>query len=74
MAARTSQTAQAIPQGRFLTEEKAREMREDIAWTNFGMSLDEFVKARQAKEFNGDCKRDNSVVGLAMMLPEYWED
>ena len=48
-------------------------MREDIAWTNFSMSLDEFVKARQAKEFNGDRERDNSVA-LAMMLPEYWED
>ena len=74
MTTKTSQMARDIPQGRFLTEEEAREMREDIAWTNCGMSLDEFVQARQAKELNGDRERDNSVVGLAMMLPEYWED
>ena len=74
MDTQTSQTAQAIPQGRFLTEEEAREMREDIARTDFGMRLDGFVKARQAKEFDGNRERDNSVVGLAMMLPEYWED
>lgn len=49
-------------------------MREDIAWTNCSMSLDEFVQARQAKEFDGDRERHNRVVGLAMMLPEYWED
>ena len=49
-------------------------MREDSAWTKFSMSLDEFVKAWQAGEFDGDRERHNRVVGLAMMPPEYWED
>ena len=31
MATRTSQTAQGIPQGRFLTEEEARQTRENLA-------------------------------------------
>lgn len=43
----TSHPIQDIPQGRFLTEE-AGEMRENLARVNFGMSLNEFVKALQA--------------------------
>ena len=70
----TSHPIQDIPQGRFLTEEEAGEMRENLARVNFGMSLDGFVKALQAGEFNDDREKDNRVVGLAMMLSEYWED
>lgn len=65
-----SQTAQ----DGIVTKEEAREMRENLARTNFGMSLDESVKARKAGEFDGDRERHNRVIGLAMMRPEYWED
>ena len=57
MAARTSQTTQDIPQGRFLTEEEVREIKENLARTNFGMTLDEFTKAWKAGEFEGDRER-----------------
>ena len=74
MATQTSKTTQETLQGRFLTEAEAREMKENLAQTNFGMSLDEFTKAWKAGEFEGDRERHNKVVSLAMMLPEYWEN
>ena len=61
-------------QARFLTEEEAREMKENLAQTNFGMSLDEFTEAWKAGKFDDDEERHGDVIGLAMMLPEYWAD
>ena len=61
-------------QARFLTEEEARDMKENLAQTNFGMSLDEFTEAWKAGKFDDDEERHGDVIGLAMMLPEYWED
>ena len=34
-----------IPQGRMLTEEEDREMKENLAQRNFGMNLAEFTRA-----------------------------
>ena len=67
-------TIHMIRQARFLTEEEAREMKENLAQTNFGMSLNEFTEAWKAGEFDDDEERHGDVIGLAMMLPEYWED
>ena len=61
-------------QARFLTEDEAREMKENLAQTNFGMSLDEFTEAWKAGKFDDDEERHGDVIGLAMMLPEYWAD
>ena len=74
MATQTSQTEQDTSPARFLTEEEAREMKENLARTNFGMSLDEFTRAWKAGEFGHDRERHHKVISLAMMLPEYWED
>ena len=74
MATQTSQKDQDTRPVRFLTEEEAREMKENLARTNFGMSLDEFTRAWKSGEFDGDRERHHKVVSLAMMLPEYWED
>ena len=63
-----------LPQGRWLTEEEDREMKENLAQRNFGMSLAEFTKAWLAGEFDGDRERHGNVVFLASMLPEYWAD
>lgn len=63
-----------IPQGRMLTEEEDREMKENLARRNFGMSLDEFAEAWKAGKFDGDKERHGDVVFLASMLPEYWTD
>ena len=57
-----------------LTEEEAREIRENLARDYFNMSLDEFTEAWKAGEFGGDRERHGDVVFLAVMLPEYWED
>ena len=62
-----------LPKVRVLTEEESREMRENLAQKDFGMSLDEFRKAWLAGEFDGDRERLGRVIALAMMLPEYWE-
>lgn len=58
----------------FLTEEENRAIMENKARTKFGMSLDEFRKAWKAGELDDDHERHGDVVGLAMMLPEYWND
>ena len=58
----------------FLTDEDARGVREGMAQRNFNMSLDEFREAWRAGEFDDDQERHVDAVGLAMMLPEYWED
>ena len=63
-----------LPQGRMLTEEESREMKENLAREYFDMSLDEFTKAWKAGKFNGDEERHGDVVFLAAMLPEAWED
>ena len=74
MATQTSQTAQDTSPARFLTEDEAWDMKENLARTNFGMSLDEFTRAWKAGEFDHDRERHHKVISLAMMLPEYWED
>ena len=74
MLTKPSQKTEEIPKGRVLTEQEALEMKENLARTNFGMSLEEFAKAWKAGEFNDDQDRHGDVVGLAMMLPEYWTD
>ena len=63
-----------LPQGRTLTEEEDREMKENLARKNFDMSLDEFTEAWKAGKFDDDRKRHGDVVFLAKMLPEYWEE
>ena len=63
-----------IPEGRMLTEEEDREMKETLARKNFGMSLDEFTEAWKAGKFDNDRERHGKVVALAMMLPEYWTE
>ena len=57
-----------------LTEEEAREIKENLVRDYFDMSLDEFTEAWKAVEFDGDRERHGNVVFLAAMLPEYWED
>ena len=42
------------PQPRILTEEESRQMKENLAQKDFGMSLEEFTKAWLAGEFDGD--------------------
>ena len=63
-----------LPQGRMLTEDEDREMKENLARRNFDMSLDDFAEAWKAGKFDGDKERHGDVVFLASMLPEYWED
>ena len=67
-------TDKDLPQGRMLTEKEDREMKENLARRNFGMSLDEFTEAWKAGEFDNDRERHGKVVALAMMLPEYWTE
>ena len=67
-------TDEDIPQGRMLTEEESREMKENLARDYFGMSLDEFTEAWKAGKFDGDQERHGDVVFLAAMLPEAWTD
>ncbi len=73
MATQASQTTQDIPQGRSLTEEEAREVQENLAQGNFGMSLDEFVTAWKTGQFE-DRETHNKAVSLAMLVPECWND
>ena len=63
-----------IPQGRMLSEEEDRQMKENLAQRNFGMSLTEFTKAWKSGEFDGARECHGNVVFLASMLPEYWTD
>ena len=65
---------EALPQVRTLTEEEDREMKENLARRDFGMSLDEFTEAWKAGKFDGDEEKHGDVVFLASMLPEYWAD
>ncbi len=67
-------TDEDLPQGRMLTEEEDREMKEKLARKNFGMSLNEFTEAWKAGKFDNDRERHGKVVALAMMLPEYWTE
>ena len=67
-------TDEDLPQGRMLTVEEDREMQENLAQKNFGMSLEEFRKAWKAGKFDGDRERHGRVIALAMMLPEYWAE
>ena len=67
-------TDEDLPQPRMLTEEESRQMKENLAQKDFGMSLEEFTKAWLAGEFDGDRELHGRVIALAMMLPEYWED
>ena len=63
-----------LPQGRMLTEEESREMKENLARDYFDMSLDEFTEAWKIGKFDGDEEKHGDVVFLASMLPEYWAD
>ena len=67
-------TDKDLPKGRMLTEEEDREMKENLARRDFGMSLDEFTEAWKAGKFDGDEEKHGDVVFLASMLPEYWAD
>ena len=62
-----------VPKPIFLTEEEAREMKENLARKHFGMSLDEFFEAWKAGKFDDDRERHGEVISLAMMIPEAWE-
>ena len=73
MVAQPSQTEQDS-QSIFLTEEEDRAIMENLAQTNFNMSLEDFAEAWKAGRFDDDHERHSDVIGLAMMLPEYWED
>ena len=74
MRPESSDTPHPTEQSLFLTEEEERAIMENQARTNFNMSLDEFRKAWMAGEFDDDHERHSDVVGLAMKLPEFWED
>jgi hypothetical protein len=74
MLTEPSQKTEDIPQGRILTEQEFLAMKEKLARTKFGMSLEEFTKAWKAGEFDDESDRHGDVVSLAMMLPEYWTD
>lgn len=68
MATQASHTPQDIPQGRSLSEEEAREVQENLAQTNFGMTLDKFVTAWKAGKFGSDREKHNNAVSLAMLV------
>ena len=74
MLTETSDISRQVEQNHFPTEEEDLAIMEDLARTNFGMSLDEFTQAWKAGRFDDDKKRHGDVVSLAMMLPEYWND
>ena len=67
-------TDEDIPEPRILTEEEDREMKENLAQRNFGLSLAEFTKAWRAGEFDDNRELRGRVIALAMMLPEFWID
>ena len=74
MLTKPSQNTEDIPQGRILNEQEFLAMKEKLAQTRFGMSLEEFTEAWKAGEFDDDSDRHGDVVSLAMMLPEYWTE
>ena len=74
MVAETSETIHQATHDHFLTEEEDRSIMEDLAQTNFGMSLDEFIRAWKSGKFDNDKRRHGDVISLAMMTPEYWND
>ena len=74
MPPESPQTVEEPPEGRFLTDDEALEMKENLAQTNFGMNLAEFTKAWRAGGFDDDQERCWDAIGLAMLLPEYWTD
>ena len=74
MVAQPSETIRQETQDIFLTEEEERTIMENRAQTKFNMSLEEFTAAWRAGQFDDDHERHDDVVGLAMKLPEYWND
>ena len=74
MRPETSDTPHLTEQSLLLTEAESRAIMENVARTKFDMSLDEFREAWKAGEFDDDYERHDDVVGLAMKLPEYWND
>ena len=74
MLTKPSKTGKDLPEIHNLTEEEYREMKEDLALRNFGMSLDEFTEAWRAGKFDDDHEKHGDVIRLAMMLPEYWAE
>ena len=75
MLIKPSQTTdEDLPEGRMLTEEESREMKENLAREYFDMSLDEFTQAWKAGKFDNDKERHGDVIFLATMLPEAWAD
>lgn len=74
MVAQSSTVSQHADRDVFLTEEEELAVMENLARTHFDMSLDESAAAWRAGRFDDDQERHNKVVGLAMMLPEYWND
>ena len=74
MLTKPSKTGKDLPEIHNLTEEEYREMKENLALKNFGMSLDEFTEAWKADKFDDDGERHGDVIRLAMMLPEYWTE
>ncbi len=65
-------TDEDIPQDRMLTEEEDREVKENLAQRNFGMSIADFTKAWLNGEFDDDRECHGNIIFLASMLPEYW--
>ena len=75
MLIKPSQTTdEDLPEGRMLTEEESREMKETLAREYFDMSLDEFTQAWKAGKFDDDKERHGDVIFLATMLPGCWTD
>ena len=74
MPTESPQRVEELPGVRFLTEEEALAMKEDLARTRFGMSLAEFTEAWREGELYDARERQEGVISLAMMLPEYWTD
>ena len=75
MLIKPSQTTdEDLPEGRMLTEEESREMKENLAREYFDMSLDEFTQAWKASKFDDDKERHGDVIFLATMLPGCWTD
>ena len=74
MATQTSQTIrETTSNGRMLSEDEARGLQDNLARENFGITLDQFIKAWKAGEFDDDRERHNKVVSLAMLIPECWD-
>ena len=74
MLTKPSKTGEDLPELHNLTEDEYREMKENLALKNFGMSLKEFAEAWKAGKFDDDREKHGDVIRLAMMLPEYWAE